>query len=66
MGVRVCRYYQLSVELFKTSLDTQLINLLWSKYWVNTLTSSPLIAVRCVFLFFFLHALTFSNRTATI
>lgn len=45
-GLHANEYYQLSVELFKTSLDTQLINLLWSKYWVNTLTASPLIANR--------------------
>ena len=34
------------VSYFKSSLDTQLLELLWNKYWVNTLACSPLVATR--------------------
>ena len=37
-------YYSLDVSIFKTSLDTNIINLLWNKYWVNTLAASPLLS----------------------
>ncbi|KAL5709380.1 proteasome regulatory particle subunit RPN11 [Ranunculus cassubicifolius] len=36
----------LDVSYFKSSLDTHLLDLLWNKYWVNTLSSSPLLANR--------------------
>lgn len=36
------RYYSLEVSHFKSSLDTQLLEALWNKYWVTTLSSSPL------------------------
>jgi COP9 signalosome complex subunit 5 len=39
------RYYPLDVSYFKSSLDAHLLRLLWNKYWVNTLSSSPLVAV---------------------
>jgi COP9 signalosome complex subunit 5 len=42
--VHADRYYQLDLTIFKTSLDSRLIDLLWNKYWVNTLASSPLLA----------------------
>lgn len=45
-GVHANQYYQLEVEIFKSSLDTELLGLLWNKYWVNTLSQSPLISVR--------------------
>lgn len=41
----VCRYYSLDVKYFKSSLDSQLLDLLWNKYWVDTLSSSPLTMV---------------------
>ena len=44
-GVHCKQYYPLEVSYFKSSLDTQLLDLLWNKYWVNTLSSSPLLAV---------------------
>lgn len=34
------------ISYFKSSLDTQLLDMLWHKYWVNTLASSPLITTR--------------------
>lgn len=45
-GVHANSYYQLDISIFKSSLDTQLLNSLWNKYWVNTLSQSPLISVR--------------------
>lgn len=47
-GVHANAYYQLDISIFKSSLDTQLLNSLWNKYWVNTLSQSPLISVRDV------------------
>ncbi|KAL6544230.1 proteasome regulatory particle subunit RPN11 [Orobanche gracilis] len=37
------RYYALDITYFKSSLDCHLLDLLWNKYWVNTLSSSPLL-----------------------
>lgn len=45
-GVHSDRYYSLDVSYFKTSLDAQIINLLWNKYWANTVSASPLLANR--------------------
>lgn len=42
-GVHANSYYPLKVEHFKSTLDTNLLNLLWNKYWVNTLSQSPLL-----------------------
>ena len=40
------QYYSLDVTYFKSSLDSHLLDLLWNKYWVNTLSSSPLLGAR--------------------
>ncbi|KAG6331296.1 hypothetical protein ID866_7794 [Astraeus odoratus] len=45
-GVHANQYYPLDVEVFKSSLDNELLGLLWNKYWVNTLSQSPLISNR--------------------
>ncbi|KAF8583465.1 Mov34-domain-containing protein [Ramaria rubella] len=45
-GVHANQYYSLDVEIFKSSLDDELLGKLWNKYWVNTLSSSPLISNR--------------------
>ena len=37
------QYYALDITYFKSSLDCHLLDLLWNKYWVNTLSSSPLL-----------------------
>lgn len=37
------QYYSLDISYFKSSLDSHLLDLLWNKYWVNTLSSSPLL-----------------------
>lgn len=43
------RYYALEVSYFKSSLDRKLLELLWNKYWVNTLSSSSLLTVSTLF-----------------
>ncbi|KAF9618555.1 hypothetical protein IFM89_002250 [Coptis chinensis] len=40
------QYYSLDITYFKSSIDCRLLDLLWNKYWVNTLSSSPLLANR--------------------
>eukprot|EP00744_Colponema_vietnamica_P008405 GILI01011991.1.p1 GENE.GILI01011991.1~~GILI01011991.1.p1 ORF type:complete len:340 (-),score=98.97 GILI01011991.1:85-1104(-) len=45
-GVHAQKYYQLEVSFFKSSLDRQLLALLWNQYWVSTLSSSPLLQNR--------------------
>jgi len=45
-GVHANSYYPLQVEHFKSSLDTALLDLLWNKYWVATLSQSPLVVNR--------------------
>jgi len=45
-GVHCKQYYQLEVSYFKSTLDNHLLELLWNKYWVNTLSSSPILANR--------------------
>ena len=37
----IVQYYSLDITYFKSSLDSHLLDLLWNKYWVNTLSSSP-------------------------
>eukprot|EP01111_Echinosteliopsis_oligospora_P013855 TRINITY_DN507_c0_g1_i1.p1 TRINITY_DN507_c0_g1~~TRINITY_DN507_c0_g1_i1.p1 ORF type:complete len:332 (-),score=101.13 TRINITY_DN507_c0_g1_i1:80-1075(-) len=45
-GVHCKQYYPLEISYFKSSLDSALLDKLWNKYWVNTLSSSPLFANR--------------------
>lgn len=42
-GVHCKQYYSLDVSYFKSSLDKRLLDMLWNKYWVNTLSSSTLL-----------------------
>ncbi|XP_026818766.1 COP9 signalosome complex subunit 5-like [Rhopalosiphum maidis] len=42
-GVHYKQYYSLEVNYFKSSLDRRLLDSLWNKYWVNTLSSSSFI-----------------------
>jgi len=39
-GVHAQKYYELKVTVFKSSLDSVLLEQLWSKYWVKTLAVS--------------------------
>ncbi|KAI1367827.1 JAB1/Mov34/MPN/PAD-1 ubiquitin protease-domain-containing protein [Xylaria arbuscula] len=45
-GAHASKYYSLEVSHFKSTLDTHLLDLLWSKYWVQTLSQSPLFTNR--------------------
>lgn len=42
-GVHCKAYYALEVSYFKSSLDNKLLDSLWNKYWLNTLSSSTLL-----------------------
>ena len=44
-GVHADQYYPLKVEIYKTKLDERLLELLWNKYWVATLSQSPILSV---------------------
>ncbi|GIZ37136.1 hypothetical protein CKM354_000059400 [Cercospora kikuchii] len=41
-GAHANRYYPLEVTHFKSTLDNKLLEALWNKYWVQTLSSTPL------------------------
>ncbi|KAK0507717.1 hypothetical protein JMJ35_009606 [Cladonia borealis] len=45
-GAHANRYYSLEVSHFKSTLDTHLLESLWNKYWVSTLSHSPLFTNR--------------------
>jgi COP9 signalosome complex subunit 5 len=45
-GAHASAYYPLKVEHFKSSLDTQLLDMLWNKYWASTLAQSPVVVNR--------------------
>ncbi|KAK2066854.1 hypothetical protein P8C59_000635 [Phyllachora maydis] len=45
-GAHSSRYYSLEVEHFKSTLDSRLLELLWNKYWVQTLAQNPLLTNR--------------------
>lgn len=40
------QYYPLDISFFKSSTDAHMLDLLWYKYWVATLSASPLISNR--------------------
>jgi len=45
-GIHCKQYYSLEVSYFKSSLDSHLLDSLWNKYWVSTLSSSPILTNR--------------------
>ena len=45
-GAHASRYYALEVSSYKSTLDSYLLELLWNKYWVSTLSQSPLFTNR--------------------
>ncbi|KAI8635032.1 JAB1/Mov34/MPN/PAD-1 ubiquitin protease-domain-containing protein [Xylariaceae sp. FL1651] len=45
-GAHASKYYSLEVSHFKSTLDSHLLELLWNKYWVQTLSQSPLFTNR--------------------
>ena len=40
-GAHANQYYPLDISYFKSSLDTSILNTLWNKYWIATLSASP-------------------------
>ena len=42
-GVHSNRYYALDLSFFKSSMDTRLLDLLFQRYWINTLSQSSLL-----------------------
>mmetsp|Transcript_17107 Transcript_17107/g.16987 ORF Transcript_17107/g.16987 Transcript_17107/m.16987 type:complete len:314 (+) Transcript_17107:61-1002(+) len=42
-GVHYKHYYTLEHTIFKSSMDTNILDLLWNKYWTQTLSSSTLL-----------------------
>ncbi|CAG7930186.1 unnamed protein product [Penicillium olsonii] len=45
-GAHANQYYSLNVSHYKSTLDSKLLSLLWNKYWVSTLSQSPLFTSR--------------------
>lgn len=45
-GAHASQYYPLEVSHFKSTLESHLLELLWNKYWVSTLSQSPLFTNR--------------------
>jgi COP9 signalosome complex subunit 5 len=45
-GAHSSRYYSLEVSHFKSTLDSHLLELLWNKYWAQTLSQNPLFTNR--------------------
>ena len=45
-GAHADEYYSLEISHYKSTLDSHLLELLWNKYWVSTLSQSPLFTNR--------------------
>ncbi|SCV69624.1 BQ2448_2644 [Microbotryum intermedium] len=45
-GVHANSYYPLEISHFKSTRDTELLDKLWNKYWVTTLSQSPMVTNR--------------------
>ncbi len=43
-GVHAESYYPIAVSYLKSKSDSALLSALWNKYWINTLTSAPLLS----------------------
>ena len=41
-GLHADKYYPLHVSYYKSSLDSDIIDVLWNKYWINTLSKSAI------------------------
>ena len=42
-GVHAHHYYKVEHSVFKSSIDDLLLKRLWNDYWVDTLSTSPLL-----------------------
>ncbi len=60
--IKFLRYYSLDVSYFKSLLDKSLLEFLWNRYWVNTLSSSNLLTVNFVFFSLMNFNLYFSEK----
>lgn len=45
-GAHANKYYSLAVSHYKSTLETHMLELLWHKYWVQTLSQNPLLTNR--------------------
>ncbi|PSK51965.1 COP9 signalosome complex subunit 5b [Elsinoe australis] len=45
-GAHANKYYPLEVSHYKSGLDNTMLEALWNKYWVQTLSASPLVTQR--------------------
>ncbi|ROT38476.1 COP9 signalosome complex subunit 5 [Sodiomyces alkalinus F11] len=45
-GAHASKYYSLEVSHYKSTLEARMLELLWHKYWVQTLSQSPLLTNR--------------------
>ncbi len=45
-GAHASKYYSMEISHYKSTLDSHLLELLWNKYWVSTLSQSPLFTNR--------------------
>ena len=43
LGNHWYKYYQLEHSFFKNSLDNEILDRLWNEYWMQTLSSSPIL-----------------------
>lgn len=62
-GAHANAYYPLKIEIFKTQTDEKLLDLLWNKYWVATLSQSNILSVSVHFCWQTLFMLTPQNRS---
>jgi COP9 signalosome complex subunit 5 len=44
-GAQAKRFYPLNISVYKSETESKMLELLWTKYWLKTLSSSPLIVV---------------------
>ena len=45
-GAYADKYYTLDISIYKSTLDAQLLDVLWNKYWASTLGQNPLLTNR--------------------
>lgn len=45
-GAHSSKYYSLEISHFKSTLDSRLLEQLWQKYWVQTLSANPMLTNR--------------------
>lgn len=43
-GLHAHKYYKLDHSVFKSQLDSIVLDRLWNEYWIHTLSSSPILS----------------------